>query len=115
MNNDTLDKGDTIDEKIESCFDDLVISSSGNYIAITFGDKTINVDYEHFLAFGKRIKSLIQSETKKARIDENNRIREKLVYKINRTGGIVKQNFINFAENIADRESELKAQKKGNQ
>jgi hypothetical protein len=60
----------TIDELVEGCFDDLIISNTGNYIRIAFGDKSMNVDYEHFLAFRKRIEALISDQVAKARIDE---------------------------------------------
>jgi len=60
----------TIDELVEMCFDDLCINNTGNYIRITFGDKSMNVDYEHFLAFRKRIEALISDQVAKARIDE---------------------------------------------
>ena len=59
----------TIDELVEMCFDDLCINNTGNYIRITFGDKSMNVDYEHFLAFRKRIEALISDQVAKARID----------------------------------------------
>jgi hypothetical protein len=60
----------TIDELVEMCFDDLCINNTGNYIRITFGDKSMNVDYEHFLAFRKRIEALISDQVAKARLDE---------------------------------------------
>lgn len=59
----------TIDELVEMCFDDLCINNTGNYIRITFGDKSMNVDYEHFLAFRKRIEALISDQVAKARIE----------------------------------------------
>ena len=57
----------TIDELVEMCFDDLCINNTGNYIRITFGDKSMNVDYEHFLAFRKRIEALISDQVAKAK------------------------------------------------
>ena len=59
----------TIDELVEMCFDDLCINNTGNYIRITFGDKSMNVDYEHFLAFRKRIEALISDQVAKAKLE----------------------------------------------
>jgi len=64
----------TIDELVEMCFDDLCINNTGNYIRITFGDKSMNVDYEHFLAFRKRIEALISDQVAKAREEERNNV-----------------------------------------
>ncbi len=64
----------TIDELVEMCFDDLCINNTGNYIRITFGDKSMNVDYEHFLAFRKRIEALISNQVAKARLTQLERL-----------------------------------------
>ena len=71
----------TIDELVEMCFDDLCINNTGNYIRITFGDKSMNVDYEHFLAFRKRIEALISDQVAKDRQQLIQRIKEEVIGK----------------------------------